>query len=279
MTYNQELFDSLDVKSCYLCNNQALLRCDQSHLYFCSITCSRKVNEPWVDEVPLKKNEIRYDAAIKTGDHVVVTGIINEKCLYVRRANVDFGLLLNQVRKTSKGAEKLKRTPEIGDLVLAEYLDDVYRSEVIDVSRNMVTVKLIDYGNTARVSINSLMAMKAACQSLKCVTHKVYLENVNIDAINSDIIELLHNILMSKADLIVKESNQSRVELIIESTNENINNAIVQLSDVPTATNSDSGVPFNVSIFYLIYKLISNENFNSLKMFRLLLDAIKKFLL
>lgn len=243
MIYNQKLLDKFATTLCSQCDKEALLRCDKTQLSFCSIACSDLLNKPHKIEAPLLKNEIRYDEEIKTGERVIITGIINEKCIYVRRTNVDFVLLLNQIHKNSERAEKLGGFVAVGDLCLARFEDEIYRSEVIDVSDNdIVTVRLIDYGNTARIHTHELMKMEQACQNLKCFTHKIYLKNVNVDAINDLIIEYLCNLLSSNAELLAKDVDDVEMELIVQSTNENVGCNLVRFSDVPSATYREPGV-------------------------------------
>lgn len=252
MIYNQKLLDSVGSTPCSQCDNEALLRCDKTHLYFCSITCNQLLMEPRAFEAPLPKNEIRYDEAIKTGDRVVITGIINEKCLYVRRADADVALLLNRIHKITKQAEKLQEYPAIGNLVLARLDDEVYRSEVIDVfDDGVIAVRLLDYGNTACVSLDELMKMDTACKNLKCSTHKVCLKNVNVDAINDLIIETFNDLLVDKTELLVKEADHLGMELTIQSTNESLNNKIMEISEVPRASYNQSGVRNEVNTFFV----------------------------
>lgn len=192
-------------------------------------------------EVPFSKNEIRYDDPIVAGDRVVITGIINEKCFYVRRSTVEFGPLLTKIHQSFEKAIKLKQLPEVDDLVLANYMGEVYRSKVLETSDETISIRLIDYGNTAQVKLSDLKAMDSSCQKLTCFTHKVILNNVKIPAINESIVEFLDDILLKRSELLVKNSKGMKLELVVESTNTNVNNAIMDLAEIPTGSYHEPG--------------------------------------
>ena len=230
------------MKRCSNCNKEALLRCTTSSLLFCSIKCKLLKPKP---SIAIKKDEIFYAEPIKLKDLVSLTSIVNEKCVYVRFADLDFNHHLNNVIKHSKGAQQLEELPEIGDVVLAKYLNEIYRAQVIDISDDdpcAITIKLIDYGNTACVSLDNLMAIGPECQRLECVVQKVILKDVKINAINWKIVHFLCDLLDNKSELVVAEDD-SGIVLIDKSTETNINQRIVELSEV-TKLEDDNGVLF-----------------------------------
>lgn len=209
--------------------------------------------EPVVDD-PIAEKEIKQDEPIQMNDKVVIMGIINEKCLYVRRAVSDDIRLMNEVFKHSKRAPKLENFPEIGDLLLARYIEQVYRAKVIHISDDddyAITVQLIDYGNTAQVFLGDLMEMSEACQRIKCITHKVLLKDVNIDAINEDVVSFLEELQDDKAELTVKQIEGSQVVLMLNKS-VNINEKVVSLSVIKEASYADgAGAFLEVSVLIL----------------------------
>lgn len=209
--------------------------------------------EPVVDD-SIDEKEVKQGEPIQINDKVVIMGIINEKCLYVRRADSDDILIMNEVFKLSKRAPKLENFPEIGDLLLARYLEQVYRAKVIHISDDddyAITVQLIDYGNTAQVFLGDLMEMSKSCQRIKCITHKVLLKDANIDAINEDIISFLVELQEDKSELTVKQIEGSQVVLMLNKL-VNINEMVVSLSVIKKASYADgAGALLEVRVLFL----------------------------
>lgn len=82
--------------------------------------------------------------------------------------------------------------------------------------------------------------MEPACQRIQCVIQKVFLKDVNIPAINYDIIDLLTELNSTKKEISLKEIEGD--EVVLEDVElGNINQLIVQLSEVKEATNADRG--------------------------------------
>lgn len=236
-----------------MCKNEAFLRCEKTSLYFCSIRCSLLKMEPTVDEVSVDKNEVKYCESIKLNDRVIITGIINEKCVYVRRASCDDCHIMNSIFKLSKKAPKLKDFPDVGDLVLARHYDQVYRAKVLQNSDDddyAITVQLIDFGNTARVFLSDLMQISQECQRIECFSHKVILKDVMIDAINQDIISFLVTLQEEKIELTVKWIEGSLVVLFDKALMMDINEKIVALSVInEVSLAGEYGARFDVSFF------------------------------
>lgn len=222
------------------------MQCDKSKLFFCSIKCSEMKEESLsVFNNSLGKNQIIGDQPIKIGDVVVIAGIINEKCLYLRRANIDDSLLMNSVLKHSKRASKFEVFPDLGDLAIVKYEDEAYRAKVIAISDEKpyeITVQLIDYGNTLRVHLKDLLVMGTACQRIECTAHKVLLKDVKIEAINSYIISYLENLLEKKVELAVKSIDSNEAVLVDKSTGINLNHKIVEFSVVEHNNEDEEGV-------------------------------------
>lgn len=218
-------------------------------LYFCSIKCSVLKEEPLnVFKESLGKNKLKHDEPIKVNDQVVISGIISEKCLYVRRADIDDSRLMNSVLKHSKRAQRLDKFPAIGDLVVADWMSEVYRAKVINVSSEKpyaISVQLVDFGNTARVFLKDLMIMGPECQRLQCSAQKVLLKDVKVEAINMYIIDYLNEFLDGKTELAIASMESGESVLTDKSTGSNINRRIVELSLVEDASFYVEGVTFS----------------------------------
>jgi hypothetical protein len=72
------------------------------------------------DEEPMELRHADYSETIKIRDRVVITAVINEECIYIRRLDCAYAYLANDVIKHAKS--------EVGDLVLARLDEIVYRS-------------------------------------------------------------------------------------------------------------------------------------------------------
>lgn len=231
---------------CIQCDRYALLKSDLGH-YFCSIKCSLAAQKPMIPAPPLDKNQIVYGEPIKVKDKVVVTAVINEKCFYLRRIEDDEIFLMNNVCRLAKHADNLQVPPEIGDLVLARYMDEIYRAKVLAVlDDSTFSVVLIDCGNTARVSLDDLMIMDQKCQSLLCIVHKVLLKDVKCKAINANLINYLSEIVLKKKEVTVKELDVDGASLVDDESSV-INKRIAELSIVDgEASTHEQGIQLDV---------------------------------
>lgn len=232
--YNRELAEKRLQHQCSNCDNEALFRCRLSSLLFCSINCNvLKTNLSNISDDSLDKKFIRYGEPIKVKDQVIISSIINERCVYVRRSDVEFSRLMNDVLKYSKNAQKLETLPDIDDVVLVRFMDDIYRAQVIELPDDescRISVRLIDYGNTAQVFLKDLMVISVECQHLECVAHKVTLKDVRIDIFNWDIVDFLVMLSSNKTELLVSQIDSGDVVLTDSLRGTSINEQIVNLS-------------------------------------------------
>lgn len=241
--YNQQLFQTHQSYQCSNCSNcdcEALVQCKSSLLLFCSTKCSLLNSK----SLMIEQEAVAFAQPIKVKDKVIMLSIINEKCIYVCRSDFDGNHLMNNVLKYSKRAQKLTMLPELGDVVLAEFKEDVYRAEVIDVCDEqpcVITVRLIDYGNTLRVFLKDLLIIGQECRRLECAAQKVILKDVKIDTINCDIIFFLDKLLDDKTELSVTEKNSGEVVLVHKLTEISINQRIVELSVVKESSGGNDG--------------------------------------
>jgi len=176
---------------------------------------------------------------------VVIAAIINEKCLFVRRSNIDDCHHLNDVLKHSKRAKPMEAYPDVGDLVLADHLGSILRAKVIALSDEepyKITVQFVDMGDTARVLISDLKMMSPECQRLECIVQKVLLKNVKVEAINPNLVAYLKNLQDEKTELAVTSIDSSEVVLVDKFTGANVNQRIMELSVVEDATYREEGL-------------------------------------
>lgn len=263
--YNRELISRTLVYLCNVCAKEATLKCDKTKLYYCSLLCNATKDAP---EIPIEPNQIVYGEDIKVKDKVVITSIINERCVFVCPKDFDETGLMNSVRKFAKLSSKLEATPEVDDFVLCWYSDDVYRAKVLAVpDSGTVSVQLIDFGNAAIVSLDDLMAIVPDCQRLKCHARRFFLKGVPSTPVNFNVVNLLVDLRESKSELVVTALDGDEVVLAANSHDNNINDRITALLVVP----DDSGAMFsNVSSFPFpqILNLIFLNLYFSLKSLR-----------
>lgn len=236
LVYNGEIFNDGSPMCCN-CTRMALLRCEETGRYFCSIKCNKSLKNPVRKvEPPLKRNEIIFGEPIKVKDVVFISALINEKCVYVKRMEEDCKMM-NDFLKATKRTQKLETCPEVGDLVLARFMDDLHRSKVLEVTDHSITIQLYDIGNTARVSFEDLFVMDRNCQRIPCVAHKVLLKDVNSGLINKLIIDFLDDLLQSKTSLTVTQVEGSHVVLVDRVAPVNVNEKVEAMAKVEDATN------------------------------------------
>lgn len=235
LTYNAEIFNDGSPKCCN-CNRMALLRCEETGRYFCSIKCNKEMKNPVRNTEPeLKRNEIVYGERLQVKDVVFVSAIINEKCVYVKRLEDD-SKMLNDFVKATKRKEKLETGAEVGDLVLVRFMGDFYRAKVLEMAEYFISVQLYDIGNTARVGYNDLLVMDKKCRKIPCVAHKVLLKGVNSGLVNLSIIEFLGELLQSRTSLTITQIEDNHVVLVDKVASVNVNDEVEAKSKVEDAS-------------------------------------------
>lgn len=241
--FNPAMRQSLPTYFCCVCSDVAMLKCDKTDKFFCSIECSK--------EPEGGKN----DTAIERKDLIVITCVINERCVYVRNKRLDECKLFSAVFKHSKDAVKLETFPEVGDLVLARHLNDIYRASVLRVLDEdddyAIQVRLIDFGHTARVLLDDLFVMTPRCQELQRGSRKVFLKDVQVKAINSNLVNFLSDLVLDKTELEVSKIEDDQVVLVDKMKSTNVNQKIAELQVVEDATYDTEGVSLDVSAISL----------------------------
>lgn len=240
LVYNAEMFNDGSPMCCN-CTRMALLRCEDTGRYFCSIKCNKSLkNQVRKVEPALKRNEIIFTEPIKVKDVVIISALINEKCVYVKRMEEDCKMM-NDFLKATKRSTKIETCPKVGDLVLARFMDNLHRAKVLEVAGRSVTVQLYDIGNTARVSFDDLFVVDKNCQRIPCVAHKVLLKGVNCGLINKQIIDFLDDLMVSKTSLTVKQIEGDYLVLVDRVASVNVNEKVEAMAKVEDATYQDQG--------------------------------------
>lgn len=231
LEFNREIVDSAFIYLCQNCDRKATLRCEKTKLCYCSLTCESQKHEM---VIPIQPNQIIFGDAIKVKDKVVITAIIDERCVFISPKEFDEVHLMNSVRKFALRSMKLEMLPEVGDLVLVRYLGDFFRAKVLAVPDDgrAISVQLIDYGNTANVQFDNLMEIDPECQRIKCTARRVFLKDVPNIAINNDMVRFLLHLLEQKSELVVTALEDDEVTLVDKSKVLNVSERIVALSKV-----------------------------------------------
>ena len=260
---------------CNYCQLPAQTSCGKCQTFYCSLYCQK---EDWNDHELkcesislINKNskigslkfsdltnsdvstedrnlEPSFIDMFKKGDLVVITALLSESCLYVEPCGLKYKELIQEVAKSASKAKPFEDAPKKNDYVLVLFMDDYYRAMVLDIDYDApddekITVLLIDYGNTANVPLVNLLIMDKKLRQLKRQTFKVFLKDVELRAINDDIVNYLDALLLNEAELVVAKINIDQasiyVELIRGDSNENVNQRIKELSLIAEPKPSD----------------------------------------
>lgn len=209
-----------------------MLQCEETSLIYCSIKCSFITDE---EEDFSSLSTIAQGQQLKLNDKVVICGIINEKCVYVRHRDSDFGSLQNDIYKLGKKAPQLEEFPQVGDFVLVKNFGETCRAKVLNISDDedyAISLQLVDYGSTTNVFFGDLMAMSQALLKLECITHKLLLKDVKIDAIHRQIIDYMLKLQTDKAELTITDLNGYEAVLVEKPLTITVNQNIMSLSAV-----------------------------------------------
>ncbi|CAO1439831.1 unnamed protein product [Diamesa serratosioi] len=190
------------------------------------------------------------DCTIIKNAIVVITAITSVNRLYVRVVGGDYKKLVAEITDYASKAKKQESFPEVDDVVLAPFEEIFYRAQILsidntpDANGNDLVVLFIDYGNISKVSSKNLKKLDYKHRALKRHAFRVTLSDVNSSiTANEDSMCFLNSLLTNKEKLVVSElsSNQNDkiVTLLKESTGENVNKTIVNLSIVQEVSDYD----------------------------------------
>ena len=256
---------------CNFCQLPAQTSCDKCKTFYCSLYCQK---EDWIEHElecesialinkgsknagpkfsDVSSEDFRiikpsFVDIFKKGDSVMITALLSKSCVYVEPCGLKYQELIQEVAKCVSKAKKIQDESKKNDYVLVLFIEDYYRAMVLDVDYNapkdeQITVQLIDYGNTAKVSVDNLFIMDMKLRLLKRQTFKVFLKDVNLHAINDDIVNYLDALLSNEAELVVADIKVDEaftyVELIRADSNENVNQKINELSLIAEPKYSD----------------------------------------
>lgn len=114
------------------------------------------------------------------GRHVMITFIED---LYWHVQSVKACEICDEIKKKLCGSlTSLEAKPEIGQLVIAPFVDGYYRAEVLKTKRqdDRAQVRFVDYGNVEVVNILSLRAVPEACLETPMLARKCQLKGVTL---------------------------------------------------------------------------------------------------
>jgi len=237
---------------CRVCDHEASLICEELvkgkkiRHYFCSRECS--VLDKQSEKVTEEQDK---GYCIQQSDKVCLTAIINEKSVYVRQYDEDLNFVLETAHRKGKNCEPLNEMPVMNDQVIIYFLDHFYRAVVLDIDDKdetniTVHVRLTDIGNTACVNIADVYEMSEECMKIKRITTNISLKNVNVEAINMDVIAYLTDLLDNNTELVIKDVDENGVELK-DNTTCLVNEKIVKLSTFDKVSFENSETTKNVA--------------------------------
>ena len=196
----------------------------------------------------LGKNEINRVVKLDVRDKVRIVSIISENIVFVRQASDLDILTVTKIFKHSRKSKKLEMFPEVGDLALTEIDSEICRVLVLrvpDIENEEILVQLIDYGNTAHVKFEDLLEMNSQVQAIPCTALKVNLD-VNIPAINCNVIDYLCGLRDRKVELTVSQVSGTSVQLK-DGLATSVNETIVDYAEIPEANGNCDEIDYNVS--------------------------------
>lgn len=141
--FNKKLMQSFLQFKCNQCNRTAMMRDDTTKKYFCSLKCFHNIDEQ-IEESELKQS-----------DKVIITAIISEKCLFIRRSQDDLNQIRENVYRTVKNnLNGLQMMPNVDEEVIVEAFGQLHRAKILEIINDDgidFFVQLIDVGNTIKV--------------------------------------------------------------------------------------------------------------------------------
>lgn len=206
------------------------------------------MNKREVVEV-LGKNGIHRVVKLEERDKVHIVSVISENIVFVRQASDLDILTVTKIFKLSRKSKKLEMFPEVDDLALAEIDREICRVIVLrvpEIEAEEILVQLIDYGNTVYVKFEDLLEMNSQVQAIPCTAMKVNLLDVNISAINCDIIDYLSGLRDRKVELTVSQVSGIGVQLK-DGLATSVNETIVDCTGIMEPNGNLVEIDYNVS--------------------------------
>ncbi|XP_076241110.1 vreteno [Calliopsis andreniformis] len=143
----------------------------------------KAVVKPWVP-MPEQKG-IQY-GELKSGSEVCITAYRSHIHLFARSLeNEDveyYNHVMQNVAKCAQTARLLKEPPVVGQMVIAQYVDDnYYRAIVTNVQDEKITISYVDFGNIENTNIKKLKILSDDLKQLRSCTRKIILKDVPQD--------------------------------------------------------------------------------------------------
>lgn len=232
------------------------------------------------DDIENRKMKKKYVTSSiecpKNGDKVLITSISeNRKVIYIRPINSSYEPLLERVEQHGKKAPFLTSEPEIGDTVLAPFINvSAYgRARVQDMFQNdsdghNIKVFFIDFGHEIKCRWSMLKTLGFKMRAEACHIFKTVLDGTRTESYNSQIGDYLLELFDKNEELeIISIFNKGigyyKVILRELSTNsivnERINEMMICKSALIQSENLDEPIFYNVRIIIKI--AFSNTNY------------------
>ncbi|XP_054002294.1 uncharacterized protein LOC128889026 [Hylaeus anthracinus] len=198
---------------------------------------------PWTP-MPEQKG-IQY-AQLKNDSEVCLTAYCNHAFLFARSLVTEeverYNRIMQNVAKCAQTAPSLKEPPVVGQMVIAQYIDDnYYRAIVTAVADDKVTISYIDFGNREVTNMKKLKILNDNLKQLQSCTSKIILKDVPQDKpMTNEISDYLSNLVGREVPLICTFTGiPSKDGVYLKSHDgDNINKTISELL-IPTWKRSD----------------------------------------
>ncbi|KAK2582879.1 hypothetical protein KPH14_008956 [Odynerus spinipes] len=234
---------------CEIAANNCKLQAN-NHYNFHVVSCSNEV----VIEIEVKEQKVkgviklwepRLEQSgvklfeLKSGTEVCITSYRNQSTLYVRSLQPEdqekFHKIMQDVAKCAQSAPYLEELPVVGEMVMAQYIDNnFYRAIVIKIheEKQDVRISYVDFGNEENTFWTNLKVLPAALKLHPSCAAKVILKDVPTDAaMNEDTSNYLIDLTGREVPLICNFSgipSKDGVSLTL-ANGESINDKIKQL--------------------------------------------------
>ncbi|XP_043265742.1 uncharacterized protein LOC122405229 isoform X2 [Colletes gigas] len=135
--------------------------------------------KPWIP-TPIEENRL------ESGSEVCLTAFRDHVNLFVRPLGTEeveyYNRLMQHIAKCAQKAPLLKELPLVGEMVIAQYIDDnYYRANVTGVADDKVTIIYVDFGNIEVTSMKKLRVLHDDLKDLHVCTLKIVLKDVPQD--------------------------------------------------------------------------------------------------
>ena len=143
----------------------------------------KAIVKPWI---PMPEQKGLQYAELKSGSEVCLTAFRSHNFLFARSLSTPelehYNYIMQNVAKCAQTSPYLKELPVVGQMVIAQYLDEnYYRAIVTKVQDDKVAISYIDFGNTEVVNVKKLKVLNNDLKQMRSCTAKITLKDVPRD--------------------------------------------------------------------------------------------------